>query len=172
MQIVVPVPYIESVNKIHSSVLRKKIVWKTDKKTKKKTKTHRSYADTILSDAARKAMHHYFSSLERYAPKETLPKNVQWNNLEVTYIFCLKQSFKKRDYDNMIKIFQDCLSHHLGFNDSLITNGHNCKKKIKPKKGSTKREYIMIKIRNNSRTDKELLISEEELEKKLGITWN
>lgn len=169
----IPVPYIESVNKLHSSVIRYRNVKVKDKKTGKLKTVKKKYADTILSDSARKAMHSYFISLEKYLPKDTLPKDIKdFKNADITYGFYMKQSIKRRDYDNCIKIFQDCMSHHLGFNDACIITGHTYKRLISKKDRTRKCEFIYVKIKNKSRTDKELLVKEEDLINRLGYSIN
>ena len=166
--IVIPVPFVESVNKLHSACIRKKVTY--SKKTKRKIT--RSYADIILSDAARKAKERYLKALNTYAPKDQLPR-VDWKNVDITYGYYISsKTFSRRDYDNMTKIFQDCLAYHMGFNDACIVNGHSYKRCIPIKSRTTKNEYIYVKIKNRCRTDDELKTKESEIKSLVGLSWN
>jgi len=168
LTLVIPVPYIESVNKLHATRIKKRI--SVSSKTKKKFT--RSYAEIILSGAARKAKDRYLKALNTHAPKDVLPK-VDWKNVDITYGYYISsKTFSRRDYDNMTKIFQDCLAQHMGFNDSCIVNGHSYKRCIPLKSRISKNEYIYVKIKNKCRTDKELLTKEEEISSLVGLKWN
>jgi len=69
------------------------------------------------------------------------PTQVYEGKLEVYYEFGL--SSKNADWDNFIKMFQDCLANKFGFNDRQIYLG--IVKKVDVKKGE---EYIVYGIKS------------------------
>lgn len=64
----------------------------------------------------------------------------QYFNLTVQFV--LKQSFGRRDTDNMLKSMQDSVFRHLGLNDSRIVELHAYKSFLP----EAKSEYIMIRL--------------------------
>lgn len=60
----------------------------------------------------------------------------------LTVQFVIKQSFGRRDTDNMLKACQDAFFRHLGLNDSRIVELHAYKSFLP----EAKNEYIMIRL--------------------------
>ncbi|MCQ2209137.1 MAG: hypothetical protein MJZ34_02485 [Paludibacteraceae bacterium] len=101
LEIIVPVKYVESVNKLNTGVVRY-----TSTKDKETGRMYnKAVPGVMLTPEARSAMHDYFSQLERYAPKHMLPK-MDCVNLDITFGFYISgKTYRRRDNDNMVKIF-------------------------------------------------------------------
>lgn len=161
--LVIPVEYIESVNKLNQCGY--KWVPGPSGRTKKKVMA------MILTPQARAAMHNYFSVLERYVPAKSIP-NAKFVNLEVTMgFYCSPKTFHRRDNDNMVKIFQDCLSHHFGFNDNQILTIHTYKRCINAKTRKSSSEYVYVKIKNRAKEERDLLVEESDLLAQVGVQY-
>lgn len=168
VEIIIPVSYVESVNKLSTGIVRYT--------STKDPLTGRMYNKPVPGVAvrpeARAAMHDYFTQLEKFAPKRLLPK-ITWKNVDITYGFYIgPKTFRRRDNDNMLKIFQDCLSHHLGFDDSQIVTVHTYKRCLNSKKRLSNQEYVYVRAKNLSKTDEELIIDECDIKGKIGIKWS
>ena len=168
IEFIIPVNYVESVNKLNTGVVRYTSV--KDPKTGKLF--NKPVPGVMLRPEARAAMHNYFTQLEKHLPSSCIPK-VNWENIDITYGFYIgSKTFRRRDNDNMIKIFQDCMSHHLGFNDNQIVTVHTYKRCLNNKTRVSNQEYIYVKVKNRTKTDEELLIEESEIKARVGFKWN
>lgn len=167
-RIVIPVNYIESVNKLHDPVIRKVPVWITDKKTRKKVMVTRRVPSIVLSKAAKNAIRNYSAMFEKYAPKSTIPK-LKYQKLEITYGLYFKTAYDRRDTDNCIKILQDVFAKYIGFNDNIIVTQHAYKRCISSKNRKMNKEFIYIQVTNNSKQDSELTVHEEDLSGLIGL---
>jgi len=168
IEFIIPVNYVESVNKLNTGVVR----YTSTKDPKTGRMYNKPVPGVMLRPEARAAMHNYFTQLERYIPKYMIPKT-DWKNVDITYGFYIgSKTFRRRDNDNMLKIFQDCMSHHLGFDDSQIVTVHTYKRCLNNKTRTTNQEYIYIKLKNASKTDSELIVHEEDIKSRIGFKWS
>lgn len=168
IEFIIPVDYVESVNKLNTGVVR----YTSTKDPKTGKMFNKPVPGVMLSPEARKAMHNYFSQLEQYVPKYRLPVT-EWKNIDITYGFYIgPKTFRRRDNDNMIKIFQDCMSHHLGFDDNQIVTVHTYKRCLNSKTRVSRNEFIYVKIKNISKTDADLVVDEKDIQDRIGVKWN
>lgn len=140
----IPVKYVASVNKLHIPVI-KRVGGKPTPLI-------------VKSPEAREAMEDYRKSLAYYLPKEKFGDKKKFTNLDVVYGFYLKEKFYKRDASNAIKIFEDALSHYIGFNDSQVINVHSYKRLLDNNGASDVHEFVYACITTNVKKNKDLMI--------------
>jgi len=158
IQFMLPVDHIQTVNRLHQPIYKPGV----DKYGRR-----RMIPLIVKSNEAKKATLNYLRELEKVIPLNDDVKKINFNVLDVTYGLYLVSSFNRRDWDNPIKIFQDTLAKHLGFNDHNIVNGHTYKRLLKYPKDyqGPKLEFIFVCIRTNAKIKTELEIPVESLPK-------
>jgi len=162
----IEVAYIQSVNKLHTPVIRWIINRKnTFHKMMKCIPKKLPKPDIILSTEARVARLNYFRALNKLGP---LPKDhgFKFKNIDITIGAYFKTLYSKRDIDNALKIFIDVLAAHFKFNDSNIVNIHTYKRELT---GNSPKEYIHVKMVSMVKTDEELKVSAEDMKSISGV---
>ena len=77
--------------------------------------------------------------------------------------FFLKENFKRRDTDNLLKAVIDALTRYLGFDDNKIISHQACKRFITFPKGMEKKEFVLFEVEKSSKVLKDLEIKFEDI---------
>jgi hypothetical protein len=145
---IIPVHYIESVNKHLVPCYRRGKI------------SGKPFLYLRKSDEAKRADEDYTKSLSFYISKD-LFKDVVFHNMDILYGFYFKELFYKRDTSNSIKIFEDSLARYLGYNDSQVINTHSYKRNLSNNYDGY--EFIYIHIRNNAKPDEGVVVDRRTL---------
>lgn len=121
----VPVSYIESINKLYSYNSRTKKVFTSNEA--------RKYKSELLDGISKINFH---SGNEDWLIKH--------QNYNLSLQFILKTRYYDRDTSNMIKMTEDVLFKHLGYNDSRVVEGHQYKSFIGDR-GDGK-EFVRVRL--------------------------
>jgi hypothetical protein len=64
----------------------------------------------------------------------------------ISLVFLLKDNFKRRDTDNLLKAVIDALTRYLGFDDNKIISHLACKRYLSFPKGMEKKEFVIFEV--------------------------
>jgi len=93
-------------------------------------------------------------------PRNSFDKDAFYS-LNLTFL--LKDNFKRRDSDNLLKAVIDAITRYLGFDDNKIVSHNACKRSLSFPKGMEKKEFVIFEIQKLNKKLEDFIVPFEKL---------
>ena len=120
--------------------------------------------------AARDVLESYNRCLQTYIPKRNLPK-MKYSNVAITIgVYLLTANNANRSLEITLPLLKEAIYDYIGLDLQQVITEHCFKRFISAMPTRNADEYVFFALQNDSKSNSELYVSEQEISEQIGVS--